>query len=283
MHDKEEQARTSRRKQQQEKEQKQANIRVMVGVDALAWTVEDKEPPASSAINVFVTGQPGVGKTSLVLNTVKKLPKDMIAGFYTLEARNPRTGEKVGLDIETLSGECAPLSRLRRGCGPKVGKYYFAMEAFERLVLPLLKPSEAIKLHVIDEVGRMELQSEHFKDALMALLASPNVAVFGSLPACRYGHDLPFVEAIKQRSDTAILTLTKSNRDATALQVEALLRNIVSSASVSSAPVNSPVEISSRGSSPEFTCSSFSPYIVSFKNNEEPPEKKRRTSDSKTT
>jgi hypothetical protein len=113
----------------------------------------------------------------------------------------------------------------------------------------------------------MELQSEHFKDALMALLASPNVAVFGSLPACRYGHDLPFVEAIKQRSDTAILTLTKSNRDATALQVEALLRNIVSSASVSSAPVNSPVEISSRGSSPEFTCSSFSPYIVSFKNN----------------
>jgi nucleoside-triphosphatase len=76
------------------------------------------------------------------------------------------------------------------------------MEAFERLVLPLLKPSKAIKLHVIDEVGRMELQSEHFKDALMALLASPNVAVFGSLPACRYGHDLPFVEAIKQRSDT---------------------------------------------------------------------------------
>jgi DNA replication protein DnaC len=105
MHDKEEQATTSRRKQQQEKEQKQANFRVMVGVDALAWTVEDKEPPASSAINVFVTGQPGVGKTSLVLNAVKKLPKDMIAGFYTLEARNPRTGEKVGLDIGESDGK----------------------------------------------------------------------------------------------------------------------------------------------------------------------------------
>jgi nucleoside-triphosphatase len=34
----------------------------------------------------------------------------------------------------------------------QVGKYYVAMEAFERLVLPLLKPSKAIKLHVIDEV-----------------------------------------------------------------------------------------------------------------------------------
>jgi nucleoside-triphosphatase len=48
----------------------------------------------------------------------------------------------------------------------------------------------------------MELESERFRDKLMALLASPQVAVFGSLPACRYGHDLPFVEAIKQRPDT---------------------------------------------------------------------------------
>jgi hypothetical protein len=53
---------------------------------------------------------------------------------------------------ETLSGEQAPLSRLRRGCGPKVGKFYFAMEAFESVVLPLLEPNKAIKLHVIDEV-----------------------------------------------------------------------------------------------------------------------------------
>lgn len=116
------------------------------------------------------------------------------------------------------------------GCGPKVGKYYFALEAFEKTVLPLLTPSKAIKLHVVDEVGRMELQSDQFKESLMALLASPQVAVFGSLPACRFGHDLPFVEAIKKRPDTAILTLTKSNRDAAALQVEDLLQNIVGSA-----------------------------------------------------
>lgn len=43
-----------------------ANSKVMVGVDALAWTVEDKEPPASSAINVFVTGQPGTSQFSFL-------------------------------------------------------------------------------------------------------------------------------------------------------------------------------------------------------------------------
>jgi nucleoside-triphosphatase len=41
----------------------------------------------------------------------------------------------------------------------------------------LLEPNKAIKLHVIDEVGRMELESERFRDKLMALLASPQVAV----------------------------------------------------------------------------------------------------------
>ncbi|CAM6100000.1 unnamed protein product [Calypogeia fissa] len=192
----------------------------------------DEQHSSSSAINVFVTGQPGVGKSWLVVNAAKKLPQDVIAGFYTVEARNPKTGEKIGFDIQTFSGERAPLSRMRRGCGPKVGKYYFALEDFERVALPLLKPTKGIKLHIIDEVGRMELQSERFRDALMALLSSQQTAVFGSLRAPRFGHDLPFVEDIKQRVDTATLTLTKSNRDATASKVEAILMNIVGSASV---------------------------------------------------
>lgn len=259
----------------------------MVGaeVDADAAPSVDAQAPASSAINVFVTGQPGVGKTSLVLNAVKKLPQEAVAGFYTLEARNPKTGEKIGLDVETFGGESAPLSRLRRGCGPKVGKYYFALEAFEKTVLPLLTPSKAIKLHVVDEVGRMELQSDRFKEKLMALLASPQVAVFGSLPACRFGHDLPFVEAIKRRPDTAILTLTKSNRDAAALQVEDLLKNIVGSAATAASILD--FQAGSTGSSesllkmttiPGGIFSSSDAGLIQDVPGEEPAEKRRKLS-----
>jgi nucleoside-triphosphatase len=257
---------------------------VSMGGTEDAATVE--QVPGSSAINVFVTGQPGVGKTSLVLNAVKKLPQEAVAGFYTLEARNPKTGEKIGLDVETFAGERAPLSRLRRGCGPKVGKYYFALEAFEKTVLPLLTPSKVIKLHVVDEVGRMELQSDRFKESLMALLASPQVAVFGSLPACRYGHDLPFVEAIKRRPDTAILTLTKSNRDAAALQVEDLLKNIVgSSASAASilelqagSTASSERKLSNCGSIPADNFFSSDPAEHTDVREEEPAEKRRKLS-----
>ncbi len=34
-----------------------------------------------------------------MVNAVKKLPKDMITGFYTHEAHNSKTGEKIGLDV----------------------------------------------------------------------------------------------------------------------------------------------------------------------------------------
>jgi nucleoside-triphosphatase len=232
---------------------------------------------ASSAINVFVTGQPGVGKSWLVINAAKKLPKDVIAGFYTVEARNPKTGEKIGFDIETFSGERAPLSRMRRGCGPKVGKYYFALEDFERVALPLLKPTKGIKLHIVDEVGRMELQSERFRDALTALLASPQTAVFGSLRAPRFGHDLPFVEEIKQREDTATLTLTKSNRDATAQKVESILMNIVGPASVTGTDWGSQTECPPRT---ENETMSFDPagFLNSSCTSEEPKLKRKKTS-----
>eukprot|EP00270_Netrium_digitus_P020288 TRINITY_DN8305_c0_g1_i2.p1 TRINITY_DN8305_c0_g1~~TRINITY_DN8305_c0_g1_i2.p1 ORF type:complete len:258 (-),score=41.17 TRINITY_DN8305_c0_g1_i2:220-993(-) len=146
--------------------------------------------------------------------------------FYTVEARAEGTGERLGLDVVTLAGERAPLCRLRRGCGPKIGKYYVAIEEFERIVLPHLTPNSKVKLHVIDEVGRMELCSEKFKAALLLLLSSPQ-AVFGSLPAPRFGHTLSLVEEIKQRPDTAILTLTKANRDGTACHVEELLMKLL--------------------------------------------------------
>jgi len=137
-------------------------------------------------------------------------------------------------------------------------------------------------LHVVDEVGRMELQSNEFKESLMALLASPQVAVFGSLPACRFGHDLPFVEAIKKRPDTAILTLTKSNRDAAALQVEDLLQNIVGSAASAGAAMD--LQVGSTGSSESLRKMLATDVLSSTDHHhhlvgeEEPAEKRRKTS-----
>ena len=41
----------------------------------------------------------------------------------------------------------------------QIGKYYVAIDEFEKLVLPLLTPSDKIKLHIIDEVSARRLWS----------------------------------------------------------------------------------------------------------------------------
>ena len=56
---------------------------------------------------------PGIGKTTMVRNVVKKLEEKGIKcqGFYTQELREGRT--RVGFDIVTLDGKIAPLSRVQ--------------------------------------------------------------------------------------------------------------------------------------------------------------------------
>eukprot|EP00897_Mesotaenium_endlicherianum_P009938 jgi/Mesen1/8973/ME000056S08381 len=191
---------------------------------------------AASTVNVFLTGQSGIGKTTLILGALRKLPPELVSGFYTVDAIS-EAGERLGLDVITISGDRSPLCRLRRGCGPKVGKYYVAVEEFERVVLPHLMPSASVKLYVIDEV-------------------------FGSLPSPRYNHILEFVENIKLRPDTVVLTLTKANRDSTAVDVEALLTRLLSDAFVSHAQTPSIGGYSGRSlPASSFQSTQSTPYV----------------------
>ena len=86
-----------------------------------------------TARHVFLTGQPGVGKTTLLCGAVKKLVASsptnngglpVANGFYTEECRDQQ-GERVGFDVVTLDGRRGPLARagnVKKG-QPAVGKY----------------------------------------------------------------------------------------------------------------------------------------------------------------
>ncbi|KAI7844848.1 hypothetical protein COHA_001502 [Chlorella ohadii] len=173
-------------------------------------------PPAGKR-HVFFTGQPGVGKTTAVLKIVQALASnhdmDAIArGFYTEECR--AGGERIGFDVVTLAGSRGPLARVAgagRG-GPAVGKYAVDVRSFEALALPQLTPSAGAQLYVIDEVGKMELFSRAFYPAVQALLDEAPL-VLGTVPVARQGRAIPQVEAIKQRPDVQVITLTRENRD----------------------------------------------------------------------
>lgn len=161
-----------------------------------------------AGLNLLVTGKPGVGKTTLIERVVERLRGSLrLAGFTTTEVRNPE-GERLGFDIVTVEGKRSELARVGFRSTVHVGRYGVNLETFEHLALPELGRRDA-DLIVIDEIGKMECASGRFRRALEDALDGP-IKVLATLGIGR----LPFFQALKDRPDVEVITVTAGNRDA---------------------------------------------------------------------
>jgi nucleoside-triphosphatase len=167
-------------------------------------------------MRLLLTGNPGVGKTTVVRGIIERLKQVNCAGFYTEEKR--QGGQRVGFSIITLDGSQGTLASVGRR-EPTVGRYSVHVEEFEVLVLPLLDPAiTPADLYVIDEIGKMELFSPKFRSRIIDLLAEP-----AHLLATITKRGKGFVEQIKSRNDVELIEVTRQNRDALP---EAIARSI---------------------------------------------------------
>ena len=161
---------------------------------------------AERGMRLFLTGNPGVGKTTLIRAVVGRLEGITSAGFYTEEIR--QIGQRTGFRIVTLDGHAATLASSGKK-QPTVGKYSIHVEEFEKLVLRYLDPATAlVDLYVIEEIGKMELLSGHFRIRIIELLAQPTNLL---ATVSKKGNGL--LEQIKRRSDLEIIEVTRKNRD----------------------------------------------------------------------
>jgi len=158
------------------------------------------------ALRLFLTGAPGVGKTTLIRAVVEGLETAKCAGFYTLEER--QGGQRVGFRIVTLSGREGSLASLGNR-PPTVGRYSVHLDQFEALALPEIDPrATAADLYVIDEIGKMELFSRKFAARLVELLAQP-IPILATIAKKGTG----LIEQIKKRDDIELIEITRKNRD----------------------------------------------------------------------
>lgn len=156
--------------------------------------------------NIFITGKPGCGKTSLIIEIVKELNLDA-GGFYTQEIREK--GIRKGFQIITLDGREGILAHINIQSPYRVGKYKVNLKDLEEIgVRSILKALKENKIIVIDEVAKMELFSEKFKKAVMAALDSKNKV----LGAIKLTSDT-FTNEIKKRKDTKFFHLSRKNRE----------------------------------------------------------------------
>ncbi|MCL6581337.1 MAG: nucleoside-triphosphatase [Firmicutes bacterium] len=139
---------------------------------------------------LFVTGRPGVGKTTFVREVARGLGPGA-AGFFTEEVRPVPGAPRTGFDLVTwpegrrvalarvTGGQLAEGVRVGTGGGAgegralrsagRVGRYLVYVEGLERVGLEALRRGEAdaeVRLLVLDEIGRMECISPAFRAAV---------------------------------------------------------------------------------------------------------------------
>ena len=158
----------------------------------------------------FITGRPGVGKTSVLLRTVDELRKMgyNVAGMVSREVREH--GSRIGFEILDLSTESKGwLAHVNQPTGPRIGKYRVNMEDFESIgINAILKALRDADVVVIDEIGPMELFSNKFREAVIKVVESEKFVI----ATIHYRLRNHFMNSLKRRKDAEIFEVTLENR-----------------------------------------------------------------------
>jgi len=152
----------------------------------------------------LLSGQPGSGKTTIIKEVLSKVGKSA-GGFYTEEIRNH--GIRQGFRIITLDGESATLAHSGISSPYRVSKYRVDINSMDRVAIPAVR--EAIcnrDIVVIDEIGKMELFSYSFRDAVIEALESAK-KVLGTIMLASH----PWADVVKRRAEVEIIWVTRLN------------------------------------------------------------------------
>jgi nucleoside-triphosphatase len=168
--------------------------------------VDEKRP-----LRLLLEGRPGIGKTTVARRLLALLRDAGIptGGFVTDEIR--RGGHREGFAVQTVAGQRGVLAHVELQGPPRVGRYGVDLPAFERVALPAMAAPQpvGVVVVVVDELGRMELASAAFRDAMSDLL-DREVAVVATVHVHRH----PFTDALKRRPDLRVIRVTERSRDA---------------------------------------------------------------------
>ena len=171
-------------------------------------------------LRILLEGRPGSGKTTVARRLVERLERGgaAVCGILTDDVRE--SGQRVGFVVERLGGPREMLAHVSFAGPPRVGRYGVDLGALERVALPALAEARRGSTAIVDELGKMELASEAFRDAVLELLEKP-VPVVATAQAA--GH--PFIRELKRRHALAVERVTAATRDDLPARLAAQLRH----------------------------------------------------------
>lgn len=152
----------------------------------------------------LITGEPGVGKTTLIRQVVSTM-RLRAGGFYTEDLRS--RGVREGFRIVTLDGSVALLAATGHTGAVQVSKYGVDLQEFERVgVGALVSAMERGHVLVADEIGKMQLYSRTFRQTIFTAVRAGH-PLLGTIVAGRN----PYADRVKAHKNVELVELTQGN------------------------------------------------------------------------
>ncbi len=167
----------------------------------------------------LLTGRPGTGKTSLIKQAIAAL-EGRAGGFYTEEIRSQ--GTRLGFKLVTLDGQEAVLAHVDIRSRYRVGKYGVDIGSLDRVgVSALYRAARQSDLIVVDEIGKMELFSADFREAVRQAIGSGK-KVLGTIMFNPH----PWADDIKRQPQVNLVEVTRANHSRVLADLREWLRAV---------------------------------------------------------
>jgi nucleoside-triphosphatase len=166
---------------------------------------------------IAITGNPGVGKSTVLRNVLKQLACTC-GGMVSADIRIK--GERVGFEIRDIATGKRGILAHKEAAGPRVGSYHVNLADLNSIGVSAIRNAMGLEMIVVDEIAPMEFKSPEFIKAVEEALDSDK----DMLVVLHRKSAHPLAERI--RREFAVCTVTLENRERLVSEIAGMISGI---------------------------------------------------------
>lgn len=174
-------------------------------------------------MKILITAPPKTGKSTLLQKLLEILPKNETGGFIAKEILDKK-GNRLGFKSTDLTSNTeyviSHVSEVQSDT--YVSKYAVDIEAINKSISEALTTDKSVL--IIDEIGRMQANSDLFLETVCGLFSGPRCNYF--LIASIAYDDEPFTHQFKSNEEAITLELSVENRELMPNLIAELYKNL---------------------------------------------------------